>query len=116
MKSYKDIVAYQKAYSLVLEIYKETRLFPDDEKYGLISQMRRASVSMPLNIAEGYSRRQNPQEFKRFLTISIGSCNEISVLLELCKDLGYVSQERYERLHAAYDECGKMLTSYSSKL
>ena len=86
-----------------------TKGFPEEEKYGMTSQMRRASVSIPLNIAEGYAKRSSQGEFKRFLLMAIGSANEMSVLMDYAKDLGYISNEQYEMAKDEYDEIGKML-------
>ena len=86
-----------------------TKSFPEEEKYGMTSQMRRAGVSIPLNIAEGYAKRSSQGEFKRFLLMAIGSANEMSVLMDYAKDLGYISNEQYEMAKTEYEEIGKML-------
>ncbi len=80
MKSYKDLVAYQKGYKLALETYQGTRNYPKEEIYGLVSQMRRSAVSIPCNIAEGY-RRGHRKEYIHFLHIALGSCGELETLL-----------------------------------
>ena len=90
IKSYTDLQIYKDAYRLSLDIYKITQKFPKEEIYGLTSQIRRAAVSVALNIAEGYGR-QSKEEFKRFLKISLGSNNETITLLELSKDLEYLN-------------------------
>ena len=87
IQSYKDLEAYKKSYELVLEIYKITKKFPSDELYGLVSQLRRASVSVPANISEGY--RRGSKEYLHFLRIAFGSSSEIETLLSLSKDLGF---------------------------
>ena len=75
MQNYKDLIAYQKAYQLSLDIYKSAQKFPADEQYGLVSQMRRSAVSIPCNIAEGYCRAHR-KEYVQFLSIALGSCGE----------------------------------------
>ena len=92
MKSYKDLIAYQKAYKLALEIYRITQKFPDSEKYGLSMQMRRAAVSIPSNIAEGY-RRGSRKEYVQFLRIAFGSHSELETQISLSVDLKFLSRE-----------------------
>ena len=74
--------------------------------------MQRASTSIPLNIAEGYAKRESQVEFKRFLMIAIGSANEMSVLLDFSKDLGYISKSQYEKASTEYEELGKMINKF----
>jgi four helix bundle protein len=91
MKSYKDLFVYQKAFELVLEVYRITKDFPVEEVYGLTSQMRRAAVSIPSNIAEGY-RRDTRKEYLRFLNIARGSCAEIECQAALSRALDFMSE------------------------
>ncbi len=93
IKSYEDLVAWQKAYALVLEVYRVTKLLPDDERFGLVSQMRRAAVSIPSNIAEGWGRRSRT-DYIRFLKMAIGSCYELHTQLRLATDLGYMRNSK----------------------
>ena len=109
MRSYKDFEVYKRSYDLALRIHKLTLNFPDIEKHELSSQMRRASKSIPLNIGEGYGRRKSSDDFKRFLTMSIGSCDEMKILIEFSSDLGYISKEIYSELIGEYEQIGKML-------
>jgi len=90
-KSFKGLIVWQKSYSLVLEIYKLTDLFPKHEMYGLVQQIRRASVSIPSNISEGYGRQYN-REYRQFLSIAYGSLCELETQYLLSVDLGYVKQ------------------------
>ena len=113
---YRNLKVYERAYKAGLAIYELTKRYPEEEKYGIVSQMRRASTSIPLNIAEGYAKKSSQEEFKRFLLMAIGSANEMSVLLEYSKDLGYISLERYEKAIKEYDEIGKMLSSLIKKI
>lgn len=108
IKSYTDLQIYKDSYRLSLYIYKLTQKFPKEEIYGLISQIRRASVSITLNIVEGYGR-QSKEEFKRFLKISLGSNNETITLLELSKDLKYLNIEEYQKLKNEYILLGKRI-------
>jgi four helix bundle protein len=109
MRSYKDFKVYQKSYDLALRIHRVTLNFPDFEKYEIASQMRRASKSIPLNIGEGFARRKSSEDFKRFLTMSIGSCDEMKILIEFAKDLCYIDNETYEEFISEYEQVGKML-------
>jgi len=96
-------------------MYKFTRELPAEERFGLISQIKRAATSIPLNIAEGYGKKQSVLEFKRFLLMALGSCNEMQVLLDLCLDLEFINQEKHARYHDEYDEIGKMLNAMLQK-
>jgi four helix bundle protein len=109
ISSYRDLTAYQRSYQLALEIHKRTRLFPPQERRELGSQLRRASTSVPINIAEGYGRKRSTEDFKRFLVIALGSCNEVSVILDLARDLGYLVGDEHARWQGQYDQVGKML-------
>ena len=113
---HRKLKVYEKSYKAGLAIYEMTKAYPEEEKYGMTSQMRRASTSIPLNIAEGYAKRSSQEEFKRFLLMAIGSAEEIRVLLDFSKDLGYITKERYEKASKEYDEIGKMLTSLIKKV
>ncbi|OGX11373.1 MAG: four helix bundle protein [Omnitrophica bacterium RIFOXYB12_FULL_50_7] len=90
-KSFKDLIVWQKSYKLVLEIYKLTDLFPRHEMYGLAQQIRRAAVSIPSNISEGYGRQYN-KEYRQFLSIAYGSLCELETQCLLSVDLDYIKQ------------------------
>ena len=109
IQSYEDIKAYEKSYKAAVDMYKTVRRYPKEELYGLTSQIKRAATSIPLNIAEGYGKRENVSEFKRFLLMAIGSCDEMKVLLSLSKDLSFIDEQEYEKYRKEYDEIGKML-------
>ena len=100
---------YERSYKAALAVYRITENFPKEELYGITSQIRRAAVSVPLNIAEGYAKRESQAEFKRFLLMAIGSANEMSVLIDFAKDLKMLTVEAYEKANAEYEEIGKML-------
>ncbi len=114
-KGYKDLEIYKGAYKLSLHIYKITARYPKDEIYGITSQLRRAAVSIPLNIAEGYGRLSE-DDFKRFLKISLGSTNETSTLIEISKDLEYIDNNEYENLMKQYDILGKKIYRFIENL
>ncbi len=86
---YEKLVVYQESYKLVLKVYEITRKLPEQERREIGYQVRRASVSIPANIAEGYGRKNSKAEFKHFLRNALGSSNEVVVLLKLIADLGY---------------------------
>ena len=109
IQSYEDLLVYQKSYSLAVRIYKLSRAMPKHELYGIISQISRAALSIPLNIAEGYGKRASLAEFKRFLFMAKGSCDEMKVLIDFCTDIGYFDMELKADLKNCYDEIGKML-------
>ena len=108
IKSYTDLDIYKESYKLSLEIYKITAKYPKDEIFWITSQIRRVAISVVLNIAEGYGR-QSKEDFKRFLKISLGSNNETITLLELSKDLNYISIEEYDKIKQNYDILGKRI-------
>lgn len=115
MKSYKKLMMWEKSNLLVLEVYRVTNGYPRSEVYGLTSQLRRACLSVVLNIVEGYARSSS-KEFGRFLNISFGSLAEVEYLLELSVKLGYISEEAYTEMEEIRMECGKMIWSYRSKI
>lgn len=115
IKSYKDLEIFKGSYKLSLYIYKITSKQPKDEIYGITSQLRRAAVSIPLNIAEGYGRLSE-DDFKRFLKISLGSTNETSTLIEISKDLGYINNNEYSKLIKQYDILGKKIYKFMQNL
>jgi four helix bundle protein len=107
IKSYRDLRVFKRSYAMELEIHRITQKFPAQERYELGSQLRRAATSIPMNRAEGYGRKRFPDEFKRFLGFAGGSCNEVSVVLSLARDLGYLEAETYAALEKECEEVGK---------
>lgn len=103
-KPHRNLLAWQKAMDLALSVYQITGNFPREEIYGLTSQLRRAAVSVPSNIAEGAADRTK-QQFSNFLSNAIGSLNEIDTQLELAFRLGYLKAHDYDRLQRMLDEC-----------
>ena len=92
-----------------LEIHRVTQTFPNYERHELGSQIRRSAVSVALNIAEGYGRKDARAEFRHFLRTALGSCNETLVLLEISKDLGYLTEEQYQEYSQEYTIIGKQI-------
>jgi four helix bundle protein len=108
MHNFKELKVWQNARKIVKEIYLDTKDFPSDEKFGLISQMRRSAVSIPSNIAEG-SGRNTDKDFKYFLNVALGSAYELQTLLFLSQDVGLMSQERVSELSTLLEEVQKMI-------
>ena len=115
MRNFRDIQVWHKAHNLTLKVYKVTKSFPREETYGLTSQMRRASYSIPTNIAEGCGRDSNI-ELGRFFTIAMCSASEFEYTLLLSRDIGYVKGKDYEDLNAAVTEIKRMLATYLKKI
>jgi four helix bundle protein len=110
MKDFRQLKVWEKSHRLALAVYKATKSFPKEELYGLTSQIRRASMSVPTNIAEGCGRNTDA-EFARFLQIAMGSASETEYQLILAHDLEFLSQEVYEKLHTDVEEVKQMLAS-----
>ena len=110
IKSYEDLEVYERAYVSSLEIHRLSLTFPKIEQFELANQIRRATKSIPMNIAEGYGKKASTAEFKRYLTMALGSNNEVKVQLRYCKDLGYITQDQYDRHDKEHTEIGKMLS------
>jgi four helix bundle protein len=115
MRDFTKLVIWQRSHQLTLKVYQITKLFPKEELFGLSSQMRRSSSSIPTNIAEGTGRSTNPQ-LKHFLDISSASCSELQYQLILSKDLSYISEIVFDELHKETIEVRKMIYAYSSQL
>lgn len=115
VKTYRDLIVWQKSMVLVTEIYRLTKAFPRDEMYGLTSQIRRAAVSIPSNICEGYARNSDG-DFARFLRIACGSLYEIQTQLEIAMNLEYLSEEQFQDVSASSLEIEKMLSSLIGKI
>lgn len=106
--AYQKLIAWQKADLLVREIYKITLRFPKHEIYGLTSQLRRAALSVVLNIIEGHAR-QNKNEFRQFLRIAYGSLAEVEYLLSFAKDQKYLPEAFYKEIENLRRDCGQIL-------
>lgn len=108
-KNHKELLVWQKAMQLVVDIYNLIRLLPKEETYGLSDQMRRAAISIPSNIAEG-NARSSQKDMVHFLYIAQGSRAELETQLELCELVGYISKERLEHVLMQTQEIGRMLS------
>jgi four helix bundle protein len=107
-KTFQDLIVWQKAHQFVLDVYRQTTAFPRHELYGLTSQFRRAAVSMPANIAEGFKKRGHMDK-GRFMNIGQGSLEECRYYLLLARDLGYCDSSK---LLSQIDEVGRLLDAY----
>ena len=115
MQNYKDLKIWDKGHDFTLKVYEVTRKFPKEELYSLTSQLRRASYSIPSNIAEGCGKKSQ-LEFAHFLNISHGSANEAEYFLILSKDLGYLTEDDFEILSKTINEIKAMLILFISKV
>lgn len=111
IESFKDLIVYQKAYKLAMEIFEISKSFPKEEKYSLTDQMRRSSRSVTSNIAESWARRRYEKSFVSKLTDSLGEENETETWLDYSKDCKYLQKETHETLLNEYGEVRKMLIS-----
>ena len=115
VKDFRDLKVWQKAHQLTLSIYRTTTCFPVEEKYGLITQLRRSAVSIAANIAEGCGRGSDP-DFGRFLQVAMGSASELEYELLLSHELGFVDASLHQELFQRTTEVKRMLTSLLQKL
>ena len=115
IKNYTDLIAWQKAMDLVEMVYKMTYQFPTDEKFGLISQIRRAAVSVPSNIAEGQGRWSDA-EFHRFLAIAHGSLREIETQAMIAKRLSYIAPPQLDSFLNLSTEVGRLINGLANSL
>ena len=105
---FKDLIVWQKAFVLTLEVYEVTKAFPKEEQYGLVSQIRRAAVSVTANIAEGYERSHR-KEYLHFLGMARGSLGEVETYLLLAKELQYIEEGQFIGLEDKRSEVGRLL-------
>lgn len=108
---FQRVVAWQKAHEYVLCVYRVTKCFPDDERFGLTSQFRRAAVSIEANIAEGYKKLSKPEKL-RFLNIAQGSMEECRDYIILSRDLGYIDEQEFKELKEKSEYASRMINSY----
>lgn len=114
MKTYKELIVWQKSIDLVEEVYRATRNFPEDEKFNLVSQIRRSAISIPSNIAEGQGRKSN-SEFAYFLRIAFASSSELETQLLIAFRLKMISKKEYDMVTDLLTYVRKMLSSLISK-
>ena len=115
MKDFRQLQVWEKAHAFVLALYPVTCAFPRDELYGLTSQIRRAAVSIPSNIAEGCGR-DGDAELKRYCQIAMGSASEVEYQLQLARDLQYLDPDSYQQLHEHLVEVKRMLNRFIQSL
>lgn len=115
IKSYRDLVVWQKSMELVRNVYLFTNEFPKEEQYGLTNQLRRCAVSIPSNIAEGYGRNATG-DYKRFLQIAVGSLYELQTQIEIAFQLSFLNGKMFNSTVALCTEIDKMLYSLIKKL
>ena len=115
MQNYKDLKVWEKSHHFTLKVYEATKNFPKDELYGLTSQLRRASSSIPANITEGCGK-MTKQDFAKYLNIALGSSNESEYFIILSKDLNYLSQEDFDILSSLINEIKGMLIALINKV
>jgi four helix bundle protein len=115
MQRFTELRVWQRSHQLVLEIYQLTEGFPQQELYGVTSQLRRAAVSVPSNIAEG-SKRKQPQDYARFLNIAESSLCETEYFIILSRDLGYLDEETALKIFQEIDEIARMLNALRERV
>lgn len=115
MRDFHELIVWQKAHGLAVAVYSATRSFPKEELYGLVSQMRRACVSIPANIAEGCGRGSDA-DFARFVHIAMGSACELEYHLLLAQELDFLERTAFDCLSGELAEIKKMLSSFIKKL
>lgn len=111
MKTFRDLLVWQKSMSFVTEIYNESKSFPKEETFGLTSQIRRSAVPIPSNISEGYGR-EGLNDYLRFLNIAIASLFELQTQLEIAYNLKYIKKEKFDKLYDFSREIERMLSSF----
>ncbi len=117
VQSFEDLEVFQRSYRLSLEIHRESLKLPKMEQYALGDQIRRASKSIPANIAEGFGKqRVSKAEFRRYLMMAVGSADEMRVWVRYCFDLGYVDETIWSRWRDEYQEIAQMLQGLHTKL
>ena len=114
-KTFRDLLVWQKSHNLVLRIYRCTEAFPNGEKFGLVSQIRRSAASIPTNIVEG-QKRKSSKDFLHFLNLADSSLEETKYHLILSKDLGYLKLKDFDDLMMLCDEIGRMLSGLQKNL
>ena len=115
VRSYRELIVWQKGMDLVMLVYQVTKVFPKEERYGLTSQIRRSAVSVPSNIAEGQGRR-SPADFKRFLSIARGSLQEVETQIMIASRLNYIEKTQEQKLLRLSTEVAKLLNGLSNSV
>ena len=109
IRTYKDLNVFRESYQLALDVSRATKKFPGSEQFELVKQLRRAARSVPANIVEGWAKRSSAAEFKRFLAMAIGSCEECKFWLEMSRDEDYMTVADHKRFEDRFNVVGAML-------
>jgi len=115
IKNFRDLEVWQLGKEIVLDVYRVTKDFPKEEMYGLVSQMRRAAVSIPSNVAEGFNRKHNP-EYRQLLYVALGSCAELETQIEVAHDLRFLSTGDRDKVLEKLDHESRMLRNLIKRL
>ena len=115
MQNYRDLIVWKKAHQNALLIYSQTKEFPKEEQFGITSQIRRAAVSIPTNIAEG-TGKSTKKDFANYLQTALGSTQEVEYLLLLSNELSYLNQEQFQKINSLVNEVKAMLISLIKKV
>jgi four helix bundle protein len=115
VKSFENLIVWQKSHLLTLDIYDLSKNFPEEEKFGITTQIRRAAYSISSNIVEGHSRKSK-KEFLQFLYIAKGSLEEVKYFLRLSYDLHYITEKNYKEIKEKADEVSKLLHKFTKSL
>ncbi|HNC84429.1 MAG: four helix bundle protein [Nitrospira sp.] len=115
IRNFRDLEIWKLGKNIVLDVYRVTKAFPKEEIYGLVSQMRRAAISIPSNIAEGFNRKHNA-EYRQFLYVALGSCAELETHVEIAQDLTFITVVQRDELLEQLDHESKMVRSLIKRL
>ena len=115
IRNFRDLDIWKKGIEIVKEVYLISGSFPQQERYGLISQMKRSSISIPSNIAEGFNRLHN-KEYRQFLYVSLGSCAELETLIEISAELKYINEQKKTNLLEIINHESRMLSNLIKKI
>ena len=115
IKNFRDLDVWKLGMEIVLDVYEYTKMFPKEEVYGLVSQMRRAAVSIASNIAEGFNRYHN-KEYRQFLYVTLGSCAELETQVEVSSHLGYINKATKDKIIEKLDHEARMLRNLIKRL
>ena len=115
MKTYRELIVWQKSMNLVTNVYQVSNSFPSNENFGLTSQLRRSAISIPSNISEGYGRN-SLNDYIRFLNIAVGSLYEVQTQIEIAFNLKYIEKMQFESIYKYTREIERMMSSLIRKL
>ena len=113
-KGYRNLKVYQLSYKLAMEVFEISKTFPKEETYSLTDQIRRSSMSVCINIGEGYRKRKYPKHFSSKMTDADGECTETQIWLDFARDCKYINEKNRNKLFTEYEEVGRMLGSMAN--